>query len=302
MDLVNFPPPRQPGQNLHISLIAGLLVILGVVAFLIYRQPVSPLLPVYLIIGIAALVLLPLLSYRLYALTRGNYSLDRDRLTLKWGLRVEQIPISEIEWIRPMSALAGKLPLPLLTLPGSVVGVRRHTDLGEVEYLASDPKSLLLVASTSRTFAISPEDSNTFLQDVQRAIEMGSLAPANSQSVYPAFIISQAWESLLARFFWVAGLLLNIGLFAWMSLMARSLPQVSLGFLPSGQPRPASPGLWIMLLPIVSLMFFVGGWVAGLVIYRRPDHRPMAFVVWASGMLSSFLFLLGALFIVTTPV
>ena len=57
-----------------------------------------------------------------------------------------------------------------------------------------------------------------------------------------------------------------------------------------------------MLLPVVSLVFFLGGWVTGLIIYRRPDHRPMAFIVWTSSAIASFLFLLAVLFILTTPV
>ena len=302
MESVRFLPPRQPGQNLHAGLILGLALIAGVFAYLIYLRPISPLLTLYLVLGGAALILLPLLAYRLYALNRSYYSLDRDRLTLKWGLRIEQIPISDIEWIRPMAALVGSLPQPFLALPGSVLGVRRHTDLGLVEYLASDPNDLLLISASGKVFAISPEDPTLFMEDVQRAIEMGSLTPVVSRSVYPSFVVSQAWDSLLARFLWLAGLFLNIGLLAWVSLMEPSLEQVSLGFLPSGQPRPPSPGLWIMLLPVVSLVFFLAGWIAGLLIYRRPDHRPMAFILWASGVLSSFLFLLAVLFILTTPV
>ncbi len=302
MNPADYPPPRQPGQNLHTILIIVLAAIVGVFAFLIYRRPISPLLTLYLVLGGAALIALPFVAYRLYALTRANYNLDRDRLALKWGLRVESIPISQIEWIRPMSTLAEPLPLPFLSLPGSVLGVRRHADLGEVEYLASDPKALLLVATSRKVFAISPEAASVFLEDVQRAIEMGSLTPASSHSVYPSFVVSQAWDSLLARFLWLAGLFLNVGLIAWVSLMAPTLGRVSLGFLPSGSPRPASPGLWLMLLPIVSLALFLAGWVVGLIIYRRPNHRPMAFIVWTSGAIASFLFMLAVLFIITTPV
>jgi hypothetical protein len=201
-----------------------------------------------------------------------------------------------------LAALVGPIPLPFFHLPGSVLGIRRNTDLGEVEYMASDSKSLLMVATSQKTFAISPENPANFLQDVQRAIEMGSLSPAVSQSVYPSFVIAQAWDSSLARFLWLAGLFLNIGLLAWVSLMAPSLGNVSLGFLPSGIPRLPSPGIDLVLLPIVSFVFFLIGWVTGLVIYRRPDRRPMAFIVWVGSTVSSFLFLLSVMFILTTPV
>ncbi len=301
MGPVDYPPPRQRGYSLHTILIVVLAVVLGVTVFLASRQPVGLALSIYVIIGVLALVLLPLLSYRLYALSRGNYSLDRDRLVLKWGLRSEQIPVSQIEWVRPFGAFAEPPPLPLFRLPGSILGSRR-TGLGEVEYLASDVKLLLFVATHQKVFAISPDAGADFLREVQRAIEMGSLTPADSQSVYPSFVVSQAWSSMLARFLWLAGLLLNIGLLVWVSLLAPSLGAVSLGFLPSGEPRSPSPGLWLILLPIVSFIFFLAGWVLGLIVYRNPERRPMAFILWASGVVASLLFLFSVLFILTTPV
>lgn len=302
MNPADFPPPRQRGMTIHIILILVLVAILVGLGFLIYRQPIGLVFTIYVVIGVLALIAVPILAYRLYALGRANYILDREKLTLSWGLRVEQIPISEIEWVRPLAALVGPFPLPFFHLPGSVLGFRRHPDLGQVEFLASDSKSLLIVATSDKVFAISPRDPVLFLQDVQRAIEMGSLSPAVAHSVYPSFVVAQAWDSWLARFLWLAGLFLNVGLLAWVSLMAPSLGNVSLGFLPSGLPRAPAPGLDLVLLPIVSIIFFFVGWMTGLVIYRRPGHRTMAVVIWAGGVVSSFLFLIAVLFIVTTPV
>ena len=37
-------------------------------------------------------------------------------------------------------------------------------------------------------------------------------------------------------------------------------------------------------------------------IYRREDRRAMAYILWASGLISSLLFLLAVLFILITPV
>ena len=298
----DFPPPRRRGQTLHITLIVVLAIIVVVLAVLIYRQPINLVFTIYVSLAALTFLPIPILAYRLYSLTRANYSLDRDQLTLTWGLRVEQIPISDIEWVRPLTALAGPIPLPFFRLPGSVLGFRRHPDLGPVEFLASDEKSLLLVATSRKIFAISPEAPVNFLQDVQRVIEMGSLSPALSESVYPSFIVAQAWDSLLARYLWLAGLFLNIGLLAWVSLMAPSLGTVSLGFLPSGTPRTPGSGLAVILLPIVSVSFYAIGWVAGLAIYRRESRRPMAYIVWTSGVISSLLFLVAVLIIVTTPV
>jgi hypothetical protein len=301
MNSVDFPPLRL-GRTLHTALIMILAVVAALFSWLASQQPVNLLFTVYILLAGLAFFPIPFLYYRSYALTHSNYTLDRDKLTITWGLRVELIPISNIEWIRPLAAVAGPLPLPFLRLPGSVLGVRQHPDLGQVEYIASDARSLLLVATARHVFAISPEDQVGFLQNVQRAIEMGSLSPAASQSVYPSFVVVQAWGSSLARYFWLAGLFLNIGLLAWVSLMANSLSAVSLGFLPSGAARPPSSGISLILLPVVSIFFYLAGWVAGLILYRREDRRSMAHIVWAGGVVSSLLFLVAVMLIVTTQV
>ncbi len=302
MTPVDYPPPRARGQNFHIFLILLLAAIVAVLSALVSRQPLGLVFTGLIGLAVLAFIPIPILVYRLYSLMRANYQLDRDQLTLTWGLRLEQIPVSDIEWVRPLSGMPKPFPMPFLRLPGALRGVRNHPDLGPVEFLASEQPTLLLVATSNKIFAISPAEPAVFLQDIQHAIEMGSLSPALPRSVYPSFVVAQAWDSLLARYLWLAGFFVNIGLLAWVSLMAPSLRQVSLGFLPSGAPRPPSPGLTLILLPIVSILFYLAGWGTGLLIYRLEERRPMAYILWASGLISSLLFLLAVLFIVITPV
>lgn len=301
MNPIDYPPPRQRGLALHTAFLIALSILAALFALLASRLEIGPLFMLFILLAAAAFVPLPFLVYRLYALRRGNYSLDRDKLTITWGLRVEQIPVSDIEWVRPLSALAGTVPLPVFHLPGSVLGHRRHPDLGPVEFVASDAKALLLVATARQIFAISPEDATNFMFNIQRAIEMGSLSPAASESVYPSFVVAQAWESLLVRYLWLANLFLNIGLLAWVSVMIPSLGSVPLGFLPSGAPGEPVAAAGLILLPVVSIFLSLLGWIAGLVFYRRPDQRLLARIVWLSGLLSTLLFLVAALFLVITP-
>jgi hypothetical protein len=298
----DFPPPRQRGQSIHILLIGILIIVDIVLGWLASRQPIGLVFTVFILVAILVFIPIPILVYRLYSLLRGNYHLDREKLTIAWGLRVEQIPVSDIEWVRPRKAITGSFALPLFHLPGSVVGKRRHADLGLVEFLASDEKSLLLVATPSQIIAISPEDPAHFLEEIQQAMEMGSLSLTEPSSVYPSFVVVQAWDCLLARYLWLAGLFVNIGLVVWVSLIAPALRQVTLGFEPSGAPRLGSPGLTLLLLPVVSAFFYIIGWGTGLMIYRYEERRAMAFILWASGLVSSLLFLIAVLFIVITPV
>jgi len=296
-----FLPSRRRGVSVHIALVAVLTIIAALGVWLATNEPIGLRFTLYILLATLAFFPLPVLIYRLWALARASYRLDRDSLTLTWGLRVERIPISEVEWVRPPAALTAPLPLPAFHLPGSLLGSRRAPDLGPVEFLASEAASLLLVATPRRVFAISPADPQAFLQNIQRAIEMGSLSPAQPQSVYPTFIVGEAWRSRLARYLWLAGLFVNIGLLAWVSLMVPSLGRVSLGFLPSGAAGPGVPAVGLILLPAISIFMFALGWLAGLFFYRRPDQRPLAYVVWASSLLASVLFLMAVLFIVTSP-
>jgi hypothetical protein len=299
--MADFSPPRR-GLSLLVILIillAGFSALFGVLAS---QETIGLRFMVYILVALVAFFPLPFLIYWLYALTRATYNLDRDKLTLSWGLRSEQIPVSDVEWVRPLSAMSVQLPLPFFHLPGVVLGIRHHPDLGTVEFLASDIKSLLLVATTKRVFVISPQDQNGFIQTIQHSIEMGSLSPVIPNSVYLSFTIILAWKSVLARYLWFAGLFLNVGLLAWVSLMIPSLGRVPLGFLPSGAPGDPVLGAGLILVPVVSIFFYLAGWLAGLVFYRRPAYRPLAQMIWASGVLTTILFLVAVMLIVTASV
>jgi hypothetical protein len=274
----------------------------AIFAVLASLEPIGLRFTIYILVAGVSFFPLPFLAYSLYSLNRANYSLDREKLTLQWGLRVEQIPVSEVEWVRPAEALATPLGLPLIRLPGAITGSRRHPDIGPVEFLASDAKKLVLVATSKRVYVISPEDTVGFMQSIQRAIEMGSLSSSTPQSVYPVFVIGQAWESMLTRYVWLAGLLLNIGLLVWVTTLVPNLGHIPLGFLPSGLAGELVPGAGLILLPVVSLFFFVTGWVTGLIFYRLPARRPLAHIVWFSSVFCTILFLLAVMYIVTTPV
>jgi hypothetical protein len=281
-------------------IVATVLVV--VFAILASQEPIGLRFTIYILAAALVFFPLPFLAYWLYSLFRANYSLDREKLTLTWGLRVEEIPVSEVEWVRPVETQASPLALPLIHFTGAITGFRRHPDLGPVEFLASDARALLLVATSKRVFAISPQDPAGFMQNIQRAIELGSLSPASPQSVYPTFVVLQAWESMLVRYLWLAGLFLNIGLLAWVTLLIPSMGHIPLGFLPSGAVGEPVLGAGLILLPVVSLFFNIIGWVAGLFFYRRPNRRPLAHIVWTSGVFSTLLFLVAVMFIVTTPV
>lgn len=297
----HFPPAKQIGVAVHLM---AILILASLAAWGVWNlSGLQVGLPyvIYLLAALLAFAPIPVLGYRAYALLRADYYIDRDSLAVLWGLRVEDIPLTDIEWVRPVSDLAHPLALPLFRLPGSVLGTRRHPDLGLVEFIASDPKRLILIATSKRIIAISPENPAAMVQTFARAIELGSLTPAEYKSVYPSFIVTQAWERPLARFLWMSGLFLNLGLVVWVGLLIPSLAQVPFGFNALGLAEEIVPSTQLILLPFVSAFMYIAGLITGLYFYRWEPQRPLAFIVWIAGTLSAVFFLMAVLFLVTTP-
>jgi hypothetical protein len=298
----HFPPAKQLGLILHAVLIL-LLAGASIWGFTnLTNAPVGPTFVSYLLIGILGFAPIPFLGYRAYALFKADYYIDRDSLAILWGLRIEDIPLTDIEWVRPASDLTNPLSLPPLRLPGAVLGTRRHPDLGAVEFIASTARNLILIATSKHVFAISPRDAAALVRTFARATELGSLTPTEAKSVYPSFVITQAWESPIARLLWLTGLLLNLALVGWVSFLIPTLSQVPLGFNPSSVPNEAVPSGQLILLPLISSLMFITGLLGGLYLYRWDRERPLAFIIWLSSTLCALLFLLAILFIVMAPV
>jgi hypothetical protein len=302
MNIGHFPPPKRFGLFVHGLIIVVLAAIASIGLVFLSRAEVGPEFLFSVLTALLAFIPIPLLGYRAYSLWRADYHLDRDSLALSWGLRVEDVPLTDIEWIRPAADLTNPLSLPSFAIPGALLGLRRHPDLGTVEFLASDARKLLLIATAKRIFAISPDNPAALAQTFARATELGSLTPTEAKSVYPSFVVTQAWEHGLVRYLWLSGLFLNIGLFVWASLVIPSTPQVAFGLQFARGAFEPVPSTQLILLPVASLVLFIVGWLAGLYLYRWDKERVLAFIVWISSTLTALLFLIAMMFIVTTPV
>ena len=298
----HFPPAKRSGITVHAIFIIALAAISTWGFWNLSNSQVGPSYVTYLLTALLAFAPIPFFGYRAYALQRADYYIDRDSLAAIWGLRVEDIPLTDIEWVRPATDLTTPLRLPRFRFPGAVLGTRRHPDLGLVEFIASDTKNLILIATSKRVYAISPENPAALVQTFARATELGSLIPAKPVSVYPSFIITQAWESPLARFLWMSGLFLNLGLVVWVGILIPSLSQIPFGFDTLGTPNEVAASSQLILLPLVSAFMYVVSIIAGLYFYRWEPQRPLAFIVWISSTICAVLFLVAVLILVTTPI
>jgi hypothetical protein len=240
-------------------------------------------LEVILWIVLGAVLALPvlLMLYRGYALLTAFYEVRRDGLKLKWGLRTEEIPTDDIEWVRPARDLAFPLPLPRIWWAGAILGIKDVEGLGPVEYLAGDASGILLVAAPEVVFAISPEDESGFMRAFQHASELGSLAPIQPQSVQPSFILGKVWQDHPGRWLVLAGLGLAIILLAIVTALIPTRESISFGFTPFGFAtlEPASPER-LLLLPVLNALAWLVDLLGGLFFYRQAGKKTLAYLLW----------------------
>lgn len=248
-----------------------------------------------LLAGILLVLPLPAIAYNVYALVGASYTLERDGLRLRWGLRAEDIPLQDIEWLRNAQELGFELPLPALRLPGAVLGMRNVEGLGKVEFLASDVQDLLLVATPERVFVISPSDQRAFMSAFRRATEMGSLSPMPAYSTQPVVFMRQILSDRMVRVLLAVSVFLLIALLVVVALQLPGRELVSMGFDSKGVPREPVPAQQLLLLPLLGAAVLVLDVLAGVTLYHRWNQRLIAYLLWGGSGVTSLLLILAAL-------
>jgi hypothetical protein len=251
-----------------------------------------------LLLSLILLFPLGISIYRAYALLQAHYSLERDGLRLRWGLRAEDIPLPMIEWVRPASDMGFRMPLPTGALPGGILGTRVIEGLGPVEYMASDFKKMLLIATPEKIFVISPANTSAFIRTFQRSNELGSLSPIPSRTALPATFFRRVLSDQPARIMMIAGLVLTVILFVTVSLLIPIRAEVVLGFDSQGQPLGTTASDWLLLLPVLATFAYIVDLIGGLYFFRNPPGQPIAYLLWTAGIITPLLLLVAVVFLI----
>jgi hypothetical protein len=122
INIGHFPPPKQRGLIIH-GVIILILAVIAISAFVqLSSADVGLVFLSALLIALASFTPIPFFLYRLYSLWRADYYLSRDSLRINWGLRIEDIPLTDIEWIRSAADLTHPVSLPSFPMPGGILG------------------------------------------------------------------------------------------------------------------------------------------------------------------------------------
>lgn len=293
-----FYPPRQKGIVLHASIIVVLLIGALVTLFLASDEQQSGRLLLWLSFSLVCLLLLPVLIYRGYSLLQARYIMERNGVRLRWGLWAEDIPLNEIEWVRPADEMVLHLKPPFFSMPGAILGSAQDEDLGKVEFAAAGQEGMLLIATSQKVYVITPSDLKGFMTAFRRMSEMGSLTPLESYSSRPAFFLRRVWGDKGAKGLILAGFGLTTALIGLVITSIPGLKSVSLGFDIYLQPwTPGAPER-LLLLPVLCLFVFVLDLSVGLYFFRRSDTSPIAYLLWGGGIVTPALLILATFFMI----
>jgi hypothetical protein len=289
-----FSPPKRVG----ILVLGGIsLVLLGFGGYFFYLATQDPSGVDFLLHMLLSLVIflpLPFLVYRLYALLNAVYILRRDGLMIRWGLRREDIPLLDIEWIRPASELGFRLPQPWLQVPGGIIGNRRVPELGRVEFMAADQQHMVLVATPEKVYAITPAENKSFLRTYYQANELGSLTPLEAQSVYPTLLFGRVWEDRIARLLILSSFGIGLVLLIVVSIAVPNLENIE--WLTPGAKAPAER---LLLLPVLDGLVWLFNLILGGFIYRRGGEMKIAsYLLWGVAGFTGLLLLTSSLLLI----
>jgi hypothetical protein len=254
----------------------------------------------YLIPALLAIVLTPVFLYRLQALNKASYRMERDGIRLKWGLRIEDIPMDQVLVLQMSDHYKAKLPLPWHAWPGAVLGKRLLEDKTPIEFLSASRTQMVLICTPTQIYAISPAKPAEFLQAFTRLAEMGSLESIPPLSQRPSFLLKRLWDDAPARALVLAGLLFSLLLFVGVALVIPTRTLVQL------RPDPSNgmsfvPSIMLLLLPVLNSSFFAVNFLAGLFFFRQIEWktpgtnvmRALSYVLFGSGFATPLLFIVA---------
>ncbi len=285
-----FAPPKRNGLIFLGGVILVLTAAVVVLFFLASNATQGSGFWLALSVGIFCLLPLTFMLYRAYTLYTTSYSLTRNGLELKWGLRKEVLPLNAIEWVRPINEMGFHIPGPLITLPGVFFGNRQVEDLGKLEFLASHLQQALLVATRKTVYIISPENAKFFMSTFTTVNELGSLDALAEISVRPKTLLMNIWQDKIARWLFISSAILLLVLLGLTTILAVQVETIF--WFGDDQ----VPTIRLFLLPVINGLFWLVDLISGAFLYRRDDksHLP-TYSLWGASSLASVIFIISYL-------
>ena len=292
MEYVYLPSKRK--GFLFIISTSVFLVIVSI--FLLVKANQAEVQSTSLLLRVAVLIssgLLIWLLYQAFVLMTMKYTLLREKLVLRWGFRREEIPANLIEWVKPASQLNDSLQVPLMHIPGLIANYQRIHGVNAIDYAATEIENLVLVATPTQVYVISPIEINAFLDQFHRMNELGSLEQVNAKSVRFSTFWARIWQDRIARLLILLSFLLVLALFAF--VLTTSIGRSSI-IWEGGESVPSTR---LLLLPILNFVLWLLALMTGSYFFLRQTVPVLTvYILWGFSIITSLFMGLAVLLMV----
>lgn len=259
----DFSPPK--GKSLAINGLATALLVATILFLLISGSMGGQgwLSSVFIVVGLLLLVPLTLVIYRIITITTTVYSLSRDALEVKWGLRRELIPMGEIEWVHPVSDFETPLPLGFTPVRGSYYGETSIKGLSKTLFVATAPEQMVLIKLSEAYLVISPGDKLVFSEMFKQLSQMGSFQQIQPESENLKMLWRRVMDDRVAKRLLLGAAISFLVLLLSTAIIVGLLQQVvwvSMETVPSSR---------LFLLALIGLFFSILNTLTGLFLYLQ---------------------------------
>lgn len=183
-----------------------------------------------------------LFAYWTYACATLRYDLDRNGLTIHWGLIRQIIPLDKIEKLE--TAFSEAVPkVEGLKWPGHYVGQGWMERFGDILFYSThrNPEELVYIVTARQTYAVSLPGRERFMEEVEARRKEG-VAVSLRQRPRRLFLAAQPfWQDRLAHVLALAGIVVCAATFGIVYARYPGLPEsLAMSFPPLEVTRVAS--------------------------------------------------------------
>lgn len=265
-------PPRRTGTIIGVLLVATCLIIDLGLAWQAGLHPVSLASFVAGMVGALLLGGAALFAYWTVGCWSLRYHLDRNRIEISWAGNTQHIPVRDIQRLVPGALAAGYSRFRGLRWPGYAIGSASVPGLAvEVLFFSAHLRreQLLYLVTPRLAYAISVPDQTAFTNELRLRQRLGPIDKFDAHvHRWPVWELP-AWHDIALIALLVTGLALNVGLFAFQTLLLPALPAELA--VPSPFDLAAHPAVKtdLLALPLAGLGLYVVNAAAGVALHLR---------------------------------
>lgn len=291
---MNWYPDKRAGLLWGLGLLAVLVAVEASLLRSIVGAPVDMWLYLRALLFTAVLPLLAFLAYGYYGLANLTYRIERNGIAIRWGAGTDMVPRDEIVEIVPFAALCKRLTAGI-GWPGYRIGDAQVAGAGRVRlYTTRPPEQSLAIRTRTRTYVISPANVEGFLADYRTRRQLGPIAQWAQERHLPRLFRLSIWRDRAAGILALPALLLNLGLFGYLTARYASLPlRLVLSYDLQGMGDRIGARSEIFILPAVGLAIVLVNAALAAWLHRR--ERVLALLLLGNGPLVQALVWLAAL-------